>query len=100
MTNLTIGDYVTFTYLKGADKEGIGPQLVNYANRVSYYNGTVEEIRNITEKPLSQETLSYGKIGGERSKNLVTVKTRKEGSKSFYDGRMIDCMVTRVEKAG
>ena len=96
MTSLAIGDRVSFSYLKGSDREGYGPQLVNYAGRAANYNGTVEEVRDITKRPLSFETVAYGKIKGERSKNLVTINIDDDGSKAFYDGRMVN--VQRQEK--
>jgi len=40
MTSLAIGDRVSFSYLKGADKEGYSPSLVNYASRASSYAGS------------------------------------------------------------
>ena len=89
MTSLAIGDRVSFSYLKGADKEGYHPSLVNYASRASSYAGVVEEVRDITKSPLSFDTVAYGKIKGERSKNLVTVQIDGDGSKAFYDGRMV-----------
>jgi hypothetical protein len=90
MTSLAIGDKVSFSYLKGAEKEGYAPKLVNYASLASNYEGTVEDVRDITKSPLSFETVAYGKIKGERSKNLVTVSIDGDGSKAFYDGRMVN----------
>ena len=46
-------------------------------------------MRDITKSPLSFDTVAYGKIKGERSKNLVTVQIDGDGSKAFYDGRMV-----------
>ena len=63
---------------------------MNYAGRAANYNGTVEDVRDITKSPLSFETVAYGKIKGERSKNLVTVSIDGDGSKAFYDGRMVN----------
>jgi hypothetical protein len=96
MTSLAIGDHVSFSYLKGAEKEGYAPKLVNYASRAANYAGTVEDVRDITKSPLSFETVAYGKIKGERSQNLVTVSIDGDGSKAFYDGRMVN--VQRQEK--
>ena len=96
MTSLTIGDKVSFSYLKGSEKEGYSPKLVNYASRAVNYAGTVEGVRDITKSPLSFETVAYGKIKGERSKNLVTINIEDDGSKAFYDGRMVN--VQRQEK--
>jgi len=40
--------------------------------------------------------VAYGKIKGERSQNLVTISLDDDGSKAFYDGRMVN--VQRQEK--
>ena len=95
MTSLAIGDKVSFSYLKGSDKEGYAPKLVNYASRATNYAGTVEEVRDITKSPLSFETVAYGKIKGERSQNLVTVSIDGDGSKAFYDGRMVNVQLDK-----
>jgi|TARA_R110000751_G_scaffold168265_1_gene274167 hypothetical protein len=95
--NLSIGDKVSFNYLKGADKQGDSPMLVDYASKAQQYSGTVQEVRDITANPLSEATLSYGNIKGERSQNLVTVEVDEDGSKAFYDGRMIDVQVSKPE---
>ena len=96
MTELAIGDKVSFSYLKGANKEFGRPTLVDYRSRAENYEGTVEDVRDITQSPLSSHTVNYGKIKGERSKNLVTVNT-EEGSKAFYDGRMVN--TTKIEES-
>ncbi len=91
MTSLAIGDKVSFSYLKGAEKsQGVFPCLVDYASKATNYAGTVEDVRDITKSPLSFETVAYGKIKGERSKNLVTVSIDGDGPKAFYDGRMVN----------
>ena len=95
--NLSIGDKVSFNYLKGADKQGDSPMLVDYASKAQQYSGTVQEVRDITANPLSEATLSYGNSKGERSQNLVTVEVDEDGSKAFYDGRMIDVQVSKPE---
>ena len=96
--NLSTGARVSFNYLKGAEKNGYNPTLVDYASKAEQYTGTVQEIRDITANPLSENTLSYGNIKGERSKNLVTVEVDEDGSKAFYDGRMIDVQVSKPEQ--
>ena len=96
--NLGIGDRVSFSYLKGAEKSGYSPQLVDYSSRVENYVGVVEEVRDITENPLSDQTLSYGTIKGERSKNLITVDVDGDGSKAFYHGRMVNVTVEKPEQ--
>jgi len=95
MTSLAIGDRVSFNYLKGANIDGVGPLRVDYASRAEKYQGTVEDVRDITKSPLSPHTVSYGTIKGERSKNLVTVDIDGDGSKAFYDGRMIGLQVAK-----
>ena len=91
MTSLAIGDKVSFSYLKGAEtSKGVYPQLVDYSSKAANYEGTVEGVRDITQQPLEFETIAYGKIKGERSKNLVTVSIDGDGSKAFYDGRMVN----------
>ena len=90
MTSLTIGEKVSFSYLKGTEQEGCSPKLVNYASQATNYEGTVEDVRDITQQPFEFETIAYGKIKGERSQNLVTVSIDGDGSKAFYDGRMVN----------
>ena len=86
---MKIGDQISFSYLKGSNKEGWRPELVDYASRSESYEGTVEDIRNIEKLPLSDYTVNYGKIKGERSANLVTVELKDGETKAFYDGRMV-----------
>ena len=97
--NLAIGDRVSFSYLKGAEKSGAFPTLVDYSSRSENYTGVVEEVRDITANKLSQPTLSYGKIKGERSKNLITVDVDGDGSKAFYHGRMVNVSVEKPEQS-
>ena len=96
--NLAIGDRVSFSYLKGAEKSGMYPTLVDYSTRSQNYSGTVEEVRDITENKLSDQTLDYGKIKGERSKNLITVEVDGDGSKAFYHGRMVNVTVEKPKQ--
>tara|TARA_R110000824_G_scaffold236578_3_gene425272 strand:- start:346 stop:636 length:291 start_codon:yes stop_codon:yes gene_type:complete len=86
---MKIGDNISFSYLKGKDVEGLNPKLVDYSAKAENYQGTIEEIRNIENSPLSDYTVSYGKIKGERSTNLVTVELQDGDVKAFYDGRMV-----------
>jgi len=90
MKTLAVGDTVSFSYLKGADRQGHKPALVDYSAKAQNYEGTVEEIRDITKSPLSSHTVNYGTIKGERSRNLVTISIDGDGSKAFYDGRMVN----------
>jgi hypothetical protein len=86
---MKIGDKISFSYLKGKNEEGLRPKLVDYAAKAQDYEGTIEEIRNIENSPLSDYTVNYGKIKGERSTNLVTVELQDGDVKAFYDGRMV-----------
>ena len=97
--DLTIGDRVSFSYLKGAERQGWYPTLVDYNSRSQNYTGTVEDVRDITENKLSDQTLDYGKIKGERSKNLITVDVDGDGSKAFYHGRMVNVTVEKQEQS-
>ena len=97
--DLEIGDRVKFSYLKGADKQGWHPTLVDYSTRSSNYSGTIEDVRDITLSPLADQTLNYGSIKGERSKNLVTVDVdgadEADRYKAFYHGRMVNVTVEK-----
>ena len=97
--NLAIGDRVSFSYLKGAEKSGWFPTLVDYNSRSQNYSGVVEDVRDITENKLSDQTLNYGTIKGERSKNLITVEVDGDGgSKAFYHGRMVNVTVEKPKQ--
>ena len=95
MTAFQIGKDVSFTYLKDA-KCGMagGTFTKDYASGVQNYSGKVVDVRNIDKHPLSNETLRYGSIKGERSENLVTVELPDGQAKAFYDGRMINAQVS------
>jgi|TARA_B100000953_G_C17865634_1_gene373077 hypothetical protein len=89
----TVGKRVSFTYLKNAvDTVKNGHLLRDEVSNAQHYAGTVEDIRNITDSPLSNTTWRYGKVKGSRSENLVTVKLDSGDVKKFYDGRMVDAM--------
>ena len=95
MAAFEIGNRLSFTYLKGAEKNGNGSRTqVDYASRAENYNGTVVEVRDIDVQPLADSTYNYGAIKGERSKNLVTVELAGGDTKAFYDGRMVNRTVT------
>jgi|TARA_R110000787_G_scaffold247107_1_gene352757 hypothetical protein len=84
------GNSVSFTYLKGASDGNVGGVLTkDYASNAESYSGEVVDIRDIGKQPLSSETLRYGNIKGERSKQLVTVELEDGFTKAFYDGRMV-----------
>ena len=87
---MKIGNRVSFTYLKGANSGSVGGVLTkDYASNAESYNGEIVDVRDISKQPLSSETLRYGNIKGERSKQLVTVELEDGFTKAFYDGRMI-----------
>ena len=89
------GNNVSFTYLKGAKDGNVGGVLTkDYASRAESYNGEVVDVRDISKQPLSSETLRYGNIKGERSKQLVTVELEDGFTKAFYDGRMVSVDVS------
>jgi|TARA_R110002020_G_scaffold194354_3_gene395071 hypothetical protein len=95
MTAFQIGKDVSFTYLKDA-KSGItanGTLTKDYASKAQNYEGKVVDVRNIGKNPLSNDTLRYGSIKGERSENLVTVELPDGQPKAFYDGRMVNAQV-------
>lgn len=84
------GSKISFTYLKGANSGNVGGvPTKDYASKAESYNGEVVDVRDIRKQPLSSETLRYGNIKGERSKQLVTVELEDGFTKAFYDGRMI-----------
>ena len=87
---MKIGNEISFTYLKGADAGIVkGVLTKDYASKAEAYSGKVVEIRDIAENPLSNETLRYGSIKGERSQKLVTLELEDGFHKAFYDGRMV-----------
>ena len=94
MTAFEIGKEISFTYLKGAES-GINAKGVltkDYSARAENYSGTVVDVRDIEEHPVSDATLRYGKIKGERSNKLVTVELPDGDAKAFYNGRMVNAM--------
>lgn len=94
MTAFQIGKDVSFTYLKGAENGLAGGALTkDYASKAQNYEGKVLDVRNIGKHPLSNDTLRYGSIKGERSENLVTVELPDGQPKAFYDGRMVNAQV-------
>ena len=94
--DMKIGNEVSFTYLKGADAGIVkGVLTKDYASKAEAYAGKVVEIRDIADHPLSNETLRYGNIKGERSQKLVTVELEDGFHKAFYDGRMVGLEVAQ-----
>jgi len=89
------GNTVSFTYLKGAKDGRVGGVVTkDYSSNAESYNGEVVDVRDIGKQPLSNETLRYGNIKGERSKQLVTVELEDGFTKAFYDGRMVGINVS------
>ena len=87
---IEIGDKVSFTYIKDVEKAIVNGVLVSdYAKNSERYSGEVVEVRDIEQHGLSNETLRYGNIKGERSQKLVTLELEDGFHKAFYDGRMV-----------
>jgi len=92
MTAFEIGKEISFTYLKGAES-GVNAKGVltkDYSTKAENYSGKVVDVRDIESNPLSDMTLRYGKIHGERSNKLVTVELPDGDAKAFYNGRMVN----------
>ena len=95
--SLKVGDRVSFDYLKDATSALVkGVFTKDYASGSQKYVGVVQDVRDISEHPLSNKTVAYGNIKGERSQRLITVEVDDDGSKAFYDGRMIGLHVEPV----
>ena len=93
---LKIGSKVRFTYLKEAQKGLVnGILTTDYAAKAENYKGKVVEIRSLKDHPVSNQTLRYGNIKGDRSENLVTVELKNGDTKAFYDGRMVNLKVRK-----
>jgi|TARA_R110002020_G_scaffold436102_1_gene646298 hypothetical protein len=89
-----IGKKVRFTYLKGANNGTVnGIFTKDYATKAENYKGRIVDIRSIEKHPVSNATVRYGRIKGERSDNLVTVELNDGDTKAFYDGRMVNLKV-------
>ena len=92
---MKVGDNIEFNYLKGYDSDLLrGVLTKDYSTKAEAYSGKVVEIRDIEKHPVNKVTLRYGKIKGERSRNLVTVEDSDGFAKAFYDGRMIGLKVS------
>ncbi len=94
MTAFEIGKEISFTYLKGAESaiNAKGVLTKDYSALAENYSGKVVDVRDIEEHPVSDVTLRYGKIKGERSNKLVTVELPDGDAKAFYNGRMVNAM--------
>tara|TARA_B100000287_G_scaffold238429_1_gene224294 strand:+ start:536 stop:826 length:291 start_codon:yes stop_codon:yes gene_type:complete len=93
---IKVGNKVRFTYLKEAQKGLVnGILTTDYAAKAENYKGKVVEIRSLKEHPVSNQTLRYGNIKGDRSENLITVELKDGETKAFYDGRMVNLKVRK-----
>jgi len=100
---MKIGDKIQFNYLKEQVKDnsaGWNNELVDYSATSESYTGTVVEVRDIIEHPVSQETIHRGNIKGSRSRSLVTLELDNGDIKGFYDGRMVGTQVLPKTKMG
>ena len=64
---MKIGDKIQFDYLKEQVKDnsaGWNNELVDYSATSESYTGTVVEVRDIIEHPVSQETIQRNNIKG------------------------------------
>ena len=93
---IKVGNKVRFTYLKEAQTGLVnGILTTDYAAKAENYKGKVVEIRSLKEHPVSNQTLRYGNIKGDRSENLITVELKDGDTKAFYDGRMVNLKVRK-----
>ena len=93
---IKVGNKVRFTHLKEAQKGLVnGILTTDYAAKAENYKGKVVEIRSLKEHPVSNQTLRYGNIKGDRSENLITVELKGGETKAFYDGRMVNLKVRK-----
>ena len=93
---IKVGNKVRFTYLKEAQKGLVnGILTTDYAAKAENYKGKVVEIRSLKEHPVSNQTLRYGNIKGDRSENLITVELKGGETKAFYDGGMVNLKVRK-----
>ena len=96
------GQKVKFHYLKQFKDELKGGQfLKDYTATSESYSGTIVDVRNIVDSPVSNETIRRDNIKGRRSEMLYTVELDgDEGVKAFYDGRMVGTEVLPETKRG
>ena len=93
---LKVGNKVRFTYLKDAKTSIINGILTkDHAANAENYKGKVVDIRSLASHPVSNQTLRYGNIKGDRSENLITVELKNGDTKAFYDGRMVNLKVRK-----
>ena len=90
MSRFNSGDWVVFTYLKGADSSiEDGYLLPDYSANEESYRGEVVKVRDIVSEPLLKKTWRSPSIKGPRSRHLVTVRLADGNLKSFYEGRVV-----------
>ena len=87
MTDFVIGESVRFQYIDRERTYGTFP--VNTKYEVKDYIGKVLDIRDLTEKQLSMQTVERNPLL-DRSRFLVTVQFENGQIKSFYDGRIVN----------
>ena len=93
---IKVGNKVRFTYLKEAQKGLVnGILTTDYAAKAENYKGKVVDIRSLKDHPVSNQTLRYGNIKGDRSENLITVELKDGETKAFYAGRMVNLKVRK-----
>ena len=100
---MKIGDKIKFDYLKEQLKDnsaGWDNVLVDYSATSESYTGTVVEVRDIIQHPVSKETIRRNNIKGSRSRSLVTLELEDGQIKGFYDGRMVGTQVLPKTKMG
>ena len=96
MSRFNSGDWVVFTYLKGASSSiEEGYLLSDYSDNEESYRGEVVKVRDIVSEPLSKQTWRSTSIKGPRSRRLVTVRLPDGSLKSFYEGRVVSA--TRLD---
>ena len=100
---MKIGDKIKFDYLKEQLKDnsaGWDNVLVDYSATSESYTGTVVEVRDIIQHPVSKETIRRNNIKGSRSRSLVTLELEDGEIKGVYDGRMVGTQVLPKTKMG
>lgn len=72
MSRFNSGDWVVFTYLKGADSSiEDGYLLTDYSANEESYRGEVVKVRDIVSEPLLKKTWRSPSIKGPRSRHWL-----------------------------
>ena len=98
---LQVGDYVRFNYMKEIEhefSEKNNMQYTDYTKSAQQYAGTITDVRDLDEHPLSERTIAYGTIKGRRSRFRYPVEADDGTVQTFYDGRMM-MLYYRPEKS-